>query len=178
LKNKYIIKDNLVIIFLHRRNGQSELETRISIEDFDKVNAYGGTYYAHYFDDNKSYYVEMSIKSPANTAHNRYTIRMHRIIMDCYDGQLNIDHIDHDTLNNQKHNLRITSKLYNDKNRRGQNSNNTTGYRNVCFYNGKYLVQLQINKKNKLLGKFDIPEEANQFAIKMREKYYGEFAGK
>lgn len=40
-------------------------------------------------------------------------------------------------------------------------------------------MQLQINKKNTVLGKFDYEDldKAGQFAEEMRQKYYGEFAG-
>lgn len=41
-----------------------------------------------------------------------------------------------------------------------------------------YHVQLQINGKNKVLGKFSDVHEAGRFAEEMRQKYYGEFAGK
>ena len=42
-----------------------------------------------------------------------------------------------------------------------------------------WVVQLQINKKNTVLGKFpkDQLEEAGKFAEQMRQKYYGKFAG-
>lgn len=44
----------------------------------------------------------------------------------------------------------------------------------------KWIVQLQINGKNSVLGKFPLDkiEEAGKFAEEMRKKYYGEFAGK
>jgi hypothetical protein len=41
-------------------------------------------------------------------------------------------------------------------------------------------VQLQINGKNTILGKFPYEqlEEAGAFAEQMRQKYYGEYAGR
>ena len=39
------------------------------------------------------------------------------------------------------------------------------------------MVQLQINRKNKILGYFDDVHEAGRFAEEMRQKYYGEFKG-
>lgn len=93
-----------------------------------------------------------------------------------------VDHIHHDTLDNRKVNLRSTETIYNTKNRKSRNSNNTTGYRNVIYnktYKKKpYHVQLQVNGKNKVLGRFDDVDEAGEFAKQMREKYYGEFKGK
>jgi hypothetical protein len=52
------------------------------------------------------------------------------------------------------------------------------GYRNVSLIKGKWVVQLQIDGKNTKLGSFDDVHEAGKFAEEMRQKYYGEFAGK
>lgn len=69
----------------------------------------------------------------------------------------------------------------NAQNRKSRNKNNKSGYRNVCWSKSekKWLVQLQINKRNTVLGKFsyDELEQAGKFAEEMRQKYYGEFAG-
>ena len=40
-----------------------------------------------------------------------------------------------------------------------------------------YWVQIMINGKNTLLGKFDDVDEAGEFAERMRQKYYKDFAG-
>lgn len=82
-------------------------------------------------------------------------------------------------IENQK--LRIIEQGNNLKNRKGRNSNNKSGYRNVSWKKSEnvWVVQLQINKKNTVLGKFpkDQLEEAGKFAEQMRQKYYGKFAG-
>jgi hypothetical protein len=90
-----------------------------------------------------------------------------------------VDHINHNTLDNGKENLRITSNRYNLKHRKGKNSNNKSGYRNVSWLNSykKWCVQIQIEGKNTILGKFDDVDEAGKFAEEMRNKYYGEYAG-
>ena len=43
----------------------------------------------------------------------------------------------------------------------------------------QWKVQLQVDGKGKILGMFpeDKLEEAGRFAEKMRQKYYGEYAG-
>jgi hypothetical protein len=90
-----------------------------------------------------------------------------------------IDHKNHKGLDNRKENLRLVNKSKNAKHRNGKNKNNKSGYRNVCWiskYN-KWCVQLQINGRNTLLGKFDDVHEAGRFAEEMRQKYYGEFKG-
>ena len=65
------------------------------------------------------------------------------------------------------------------QNRSGKNKNNTSGYRNVSYIKGegKYIVQLQVDGKNKRLGEFDDVHEAGKFAEEMRKKYYGKYKG-
>ena len=97
------------------------------------------------------------------------------------EGQ-DVDHINNNTLDNRKCNLRISEHKHNTRNRHGRNSNNKSGYRNVCWSKGeqKWLVQLQVNGKSTCLGKFpyDELEQAGKFAEEMRQKLYGEYAGK
>ena len=92
-----------------------------------------------------------------------------------------MDHINHNTLDNRKENLRISEVLENSRHRKGKNKNNTTGYRNVLYIKSNtkhpYIVRLQINGKGVQLGKFADVHEAGTFAEEMRQKYYGEFAG-
>lgn len=84
-----------------------------------------------------------------------------------------IDHIDRDTLNNSIHNLRDVSRLENTRNK-GNNSNNTSGYKGVSLYArlGKYRAQISIKGKNKDLGLFDTPEEASSAYQEAVELYY------
>jgi hypothetical protein len=91
-----------------------------------------------------------------------------------------VDHISHNTLDNRKENLRVVENRNNLKHRKSRNSNNKSGYRNVCWSNGemKWLVQLQVNGKNTMLGKFDDVHEAGKFAEEMRIIHYGKYAGR
>ena len=92
-----------------------------------------------------------------------------------------IDHIDNDTKNNRKINLRKTDHATNARNRRGKNVNNSTGYRNVIFdkRSEKYIIMLCMNNKRFRVGKmYTDVDEAGSDAEKYRKEYYGEFAGK
>lgn len=109
------------------------------------------------------------------------TIRLNRFIVNATDKRFTVDHINHNTLDNRKCNLRITKPKENSQNRTSCNKNNSLGIRNV-FYNKNikkkpYVVQLHINGKNKIMGNFENVEDAKECATSMREKYYGEFAG-
>lgn len=95
---------------------------------------------------------------------------------------VHVDHINHNSLDNRKENLRIVNKHQNARNRKSKNRNNKTGYRNVMFLkrNKKrpYIVQMMIDGENKRIGAFADVHEAGKFAEKMRYVYYGEFAGR
>lgn len=90
-----------------------------------------------------------------------------------------MDHENHDSTDCRKSNLREANNKLNTKHRKGKNSNNKSGYRNVCRQGNKWVVQLQVNGKNTKLGSFDLDqlEEAGRFAQEMREKYYGDYKG-
>ena len=69
----------------------------------------------------------------------------------------------------------------NSRYREGKNSNNKSGYRNVSWsksYN-KWVVQLQVDGKNKILATFPYNELelAGKFAEEKRKELYGEYAG-
>jgi hypothetical protein len=86
-----------------------------------------------------------------------------------------VDHLNHNTLDNRKHNLRIVSIDENNRNRRGANRNTSTGVRNVSYSktDNKYIVQLQVNGKNTVFGRFDSLEEAAELANIKRKEIYG-----
>lgn len=104
----------------------------------------------------------------------RILISMHRIINKT-PINLECDHIDHNTLNNQEYNLRNATDTQNAINRIYPT---TTGYRGVHFskYHNKFQAQILIKGKKKHLGYFNNPiEAAKKYDIAAR-KYHGEFA--
>lgn len=175
--NNYIIdeENGVAKIELHRRN-QESLYAIIDLEDLERVINYPYTWFAQYNKDIENYYVRASVYNP-NTKHSEVMF-LHQYIMSA-NGKF-VDHKNSNTLDNRKSNLRIVLDSNNSMNRKGRNKNNTSGYRNVSWSKScnKWLVQMQINKKNKVLGQFDDVHEAGRFAEKMRLQLYGEFAGK
>src|SRR6185369_7879503 len=85
----------------------------------------------------------------------RKHIYLHRLIMDCPKG-MNIDHIDHNRLNNQKFNLRICTTKQNIANQKIR-IDNTSGYSGVHWSNvaKKWQAVISINGINKYIGIFD-----------------------
>lgn len=172
--NIFEFKDDYVIIHITRRNGD-KFEALIDLEDYDKIKDM--CWHATWHIRSKWYYIEHTKYLGISNGKPQYQfITLHKFIMKSKEKE-DVDHINGDTFDNRKSNLRVINHSDNTKNRQRKNRNNSTGYRNVTLYNGWYLVQLQINGKNTVLGKFKNVDEAGAFASEMRTKYYKEFAG-
>lgn len=177
--NNYIIdkKNNIVKIELRRR-GEENLWTIIDIEDLQRILDFPYSWFSKYdphindFYSVSTEYLYFDNKKPVNRP-----VYLHQYIMRA-EGRI-VDHINNNTLDNRKSNLRIVPDANNSKNRKGRNRNNKSGYRNVSRYDNQWYVQLQVNGKNTCLGKFPLDnlDDAVKFAEEMRQKYYGEYAG-
>jgi hypothetical protein len=129
-------------------------------------------------DDVQSYYIVVTqYLGMKNGKPQRKYLQLHRYIMQVDSPEETVDHINHDTTDNRKANLRVLPTVLNTKNRNGKNKNNKSGYRNVSWNGNQWIVQLQVDGKNTCLGKFDDVHEAGKFASEMRIKYYGEYKG-
>lgn|GEM_PF-959969 len=176
--NDYIIEDDITKIIMTSLKGEDFI-TAIDTEDLERIKTLGLRWCAKYDRGTRSYYAcstrwEMVDGEPKLVSYGLQTI-----IANTIKGYY-VDHEDHDTLNNRKYNLRIVTMPNNATNRKSKNSNNKSGYRNVCWVKSKeqWVVQLSINGKNTRLGWFDDVDEAGEYAEKMRQKYYGKYAGK
>lgn len=98
-------------------------------------------------------------------------VYLHHVIMGRRAGE-QIDHKDHDGLNNQRSNLRRVTQFQNMQNRKGPNSNSGTGYRNVYKTRcGTFNVKLMINRKSINIGSYATVEEAALAATDARRRY-------
>ena len=59
-----------------------------------------------------------TVKSNYYARNRNQNIKMHRLIMDLDKSDLVVDHINHNTLDNRKKNLRICTKAENNRNRK------------------------------------------------------------
>jgi hypothetical protein len=101
---------------------------------------------------------------------------MHRVITNAPDG-MEVDHWDHDGLNNQRYNLRVCTSSQNKANK-PKRIDNTSGYKGVTWdrFRGKYVAQIHVNGKHIFLGRFSDVEEAARAYDKAAIKIFGEFA--
>ena len=97
-------------------------------------------------------------------------IEMHRFIMNFPKGKY-VDHINHNTLDNRKCNLRICNNADNIRNGKPR-VNNTTGYNGVYFDKNRYVARIKVNYKNIYLGSFIKLEDAVKARKEAEEKYF------
>ena len=102
----------------------------------------------------------------------QYAIMMHRKIMNCPSG-LVVDHINHDTLDNRKSNLRICTRSENLGNRFGK-KNGTSKYKGVTWHKASKKWSVAFNKK--WIGAFSDEVEAARVYDKCAIEHYGRFA--
>ena len=101
-------------------------------------------------------------------------LSMARFVMNAPTGRL-VDHINHDTLDNRKSNLRICSKLQNQANRK-MSKDNTSGFKGVVKNGDKWRAQIKVNNKHTHLGSYDTAEAAAIAYDKAAIENFGEFA--
>jgi hypothetical protein len=101
---------------------------------------------------------------------------LHRIIMDNPDDK-QVDHINNNKLDNRKENLRVCTHQENSFNKK-KNSNNTSGYKGVCWHKqkDKWAAQIQVNGKVKFLGCFATAKVAHDAYCLASAQYHGEFS--
>ena len=92
---------------------------------------------------------------------------LHRLIMNATKDQI-VDHINGDTLDNRKCNLRIVNKSLNTLNRHNLDKRNTSGYTGV-FWNKKKKYWYGLFKLNK--KKYYVPSRKTALAVsKLRQQ--------
>lgn len=144
---------------------------QVDDEDFEELNKYkwyawkkGNTFYA-----------------ARNTHTNKkWTMAlMHRTILNI-PPKMVCDHIDGNGLNNQKENLRITTRQQNVRNHIHANRDNKLGIKGVYFdeRRKKFVAKIMFNGKKIFLGHFNVSGDADDIYRTAEKKYYGEFARK
>jgi len=115
MKNDYEIRGKETAIFLRRKDG-TVLETLIDTADLPKVQKFGGAWFASKGNKGRSgFYAAMNIRRNDGS----YTlVLLHRVITGAPKGY-DVDHRNHDTLDNRSSNLRIVTRAENHQNRKG-----------------------------------------------------------
>lgn len=102
----------------------------------------------------------------------RRQVLMHRFITDAPDGS-DVDHVNSETLDNRRSNLRVCTR---GQNLAGTRRTNQNGYRGVAKDGNVYFAQISINGKRLYRRGFRTPGDAAQAYDEMAREYHGEFA--
>lgn len=103
------------------------------------------------------------------------TYRCHRLAWLYMTGEWprgEIDHIDGRRWNNSFSNLRDVSKSGNMQNLKKAKKHNKLGILGVSIKKGRYIAQIQVNKKGIHLGSFDTAEQASAAYIKAKRELH------
>ena len=158
--NEIIFYDDYAEIIICDNNYNEKTRVLIDIEDSEKVKDF-----KWYIDKN-----EYIVSKCKKTGHKG--LYLHRFIMNCPKDMV-VDHINHNTLDNRKFNLRICTQHENTFNKK-ENGND----KGVFLRGNKWIAQISYNYKNIYLGRFDTYEEALKVRKEAEIKYFGEFRNK
>lgn len=108
------------------------------------------------------------------------TILLHKVILERILGREmtkgeRVDHKNGNTLDDTRSNLRLATHAQNMRNSK-RRKNNSSGYKGVNFFRGKWRAQIQHEKKNITIGMFDTPEQAHEAYCAKALELQGEFA--
>lgn len=149
--NKYILIDNDWYLIIYNKDNIEIIRTLIDKEDIKKLLLY------------KWEYLPKS-KSVYNRANGKF-LSLHRYILN-YTGDLVVDHINGNRLDNRKSNLRIVTTI--------TNVRNDVKFRNKIYNpvkkKDKYQVRLRISNKYKNLGSFTNKETAIKVAVAYKDE--------
>ena len=128
------------------------------LEDYDKIKEY------YWVINNKGYVITGGA--------NNSNLLMHRLILNVLDDQ-EVDHINHNTNDNRKENLRIVTRSQNQMNA-SLRSNNTSGVTGVYFDNtyGYWVSKIQQD----VLGHFANFDDAVKVRKEAEKIYFGEYS--
>lgn len=124
-------------------------------------------------------------KAPGRPAYARTTLidssgakttaSMHRMIIRPDAGQV-VDHIDHNTLNNQRSNLRVCTVAENCRNSRKRNGLHLPKGVSFISRDQRYQAYIYVNGRRVYLGNYLDQREAAHAYNRAAIKYFGEFA--
>lgn len=165
MKNEYEVRGDVTAIIINSPK-YGRHETLISTSKLDRAKEFPSSWHLYWSKCTDSFYVQGNMKQVNGIGK---TTRLHRWITNA-PIDMQVDHIDHLTLNNVDSNLRILTQRENLQNRKGAQTNSKSGVRGVSWREDrkKWRAHITINQVFKHIGSFDTIEEAEQAVIDAR----------
>lgn len=149
-----------------------KIEVLLDDEDYDRVIKENIILHPKYDKTISNFYIQFHIKD--NTKKDgRTTIGLHRWILNC-KKDMQVDHINRNTLDNRKSNLKVCTQLEN-ANNKGFYKNNKSGIKGVYFIKlfNCWIAELKHNKVCYRSKKCNTKEEAIKERKLLEKKYLG-----
>ncbi len=140
-----------------------DLEALVDDSEYDFLTAH--SWYAHPDGKGQMY---------AATRIMDKIVYMHDFLMDVDDGT-KVDHINNNSLDNQKENLRKATDQENARNKSKQEGT-SSGYKGVTKVKNRWKASMSIDNKDIHIGYYDTEKEAADAYDKATKKEFGEFA--
>jgi hypothetical protein len=168
MKNEYEVIGDITVIHIQCKGKQ--LKTIIDTEDLPRLDGMKFRGYYEKKNGTETYYAIASVKSNSNNS-GWSTVQLHRLLMET-PKDLTVDHINNNTLDNRKTNLRNITHKNNCQNRKGSQVNSKSGIRGVHKHskNNSWIAQIKTNGQKIYLGSFKTKEEAEKTVINARAK--------
>lgn len=134
--------------------------------------------------EGRLWHVKITRRSPGSVPHvhalhtmhfpggRKRTVSMHRVILGATDGQ-QVDHANHNGLDNRRANLRFCTSAQNNANASRQSPD---GLRGVNARGGKFIAQIQVNGRRHYSQRFRTRIEAAREYDRLARIRHGEFA--
>lgn len=159
--NTINIKSDFAEIYLYNNQGKHIETAIIDIEDVELC---------------KRYKWSLTKEGYVLTYKDGKYIYLHRLLLNARAGEY-VDHINFNTLDNRKINLRICTNAQNLQHRSKLTKINTSGHHGVSFdkERGKWHVEIQYNNHRKFIGYYKDIDSAIVARKQAEEKYFGEY---
>lgn len=138
----------------------------IDAADADEVLAHRWS--AH--QSNANVYARRQVRVEGRMAY----IWLHRFLMQA-PGNMQVDHINLDSLDCRRANMRLATQAQNSQNQRKRKTS-AAPYKGVTFADGRYCVRIQYDGTRKYLGRFGNAEDAARAYDAVAREQFGEFA--
>ena len=182
VKRKYLLNGYSKSCRCYNREMSSEKNKKYNTYDLSGEYGIGWT-----SNTEEEFYFDLEdydeIKNYCWSCHRDYVrcnyekIYLHRLVMNLVNKNTEIDHINHNPMDNRKENLRKCSGSENCRNRM-KATNNTSGVKGVSWHKvtNKWMAYIGVSHKLIYLGLFTNIEDAVKVRLEAEEKYHKDFA--